>query len=112
MNTLLEQFATFTKEDWKAFDNIRALAFQPTQEEIEAEKQKQAELKKATIQAKLKALWVTRPQVITKEYVLWLLNMINAKQWIWEDIDTWFSNQITIFWDIETAFDELVYSRL
>jgi hypothetical protein len=38
--------------------------------------------------------------------------MINAKEFVWDDVEKWVLNQIEVFWDLETAFDDLVYTRL
>jgi hypothetical protein len=112
MNTLLTTFSTFTREDWIEFDRLKWLAFQPTQEELEEQAKQQEEQKQLVITNKLQAIWITRPEVITKEFVLQLLEIINAKEFVWADLDLWIENQINLYWDLETAFNDLVYSRL
>ena len=112
MNSLLQEFANFTREDWNAYESFKAKAFEPTQEELETQRLEQENNKKLVIETKLKALWITRPQIVTKEFVLWLLNIINAKEFVWNDVEKWVLNQIEVFWDLETAFDDLVYTRL
>jgi len=108
MNTLLEQFTTFTKEDWIEFDRIKWLAFQPTEQELEAQRIKQEQDRINIINSKLANLWITRPEIITKEFVILLLTQLKAEQFIWDDFDTWTDNQTILFNDLETAFDELV----
>lgn len=108
MNILLEQFSTFTKEDWIKFDELKGKAFEPTLEEIEIQRIKQEQARIELIKIKLSNLWITRPEIITKEYVIWLLTSLNAQQFIWADFDKWVDNQISLFGDLETAFDDLV----
>ena len=105
---LLNIFSTFTREDWNNFDNIRNLAFQPTQSEIDKQKIQQALYRKNEINSKLANLWIARPEIITKEFIIWLLTQMKAEQFIWDDFSWWIDNQILLFWDIETAFDELL----
>lgn len=105
---ILQIFSTFTREDWQNFDNIRNIAFQPTQAEIDLQVQEQEQARINTINSKLTNLWIVRPQVITKEFVLWLLASMKAEQFIWEDFNGWIDNQIKLFWNLETAFDDLV----
>jgi hypothetical protein len=56
MNSLLQEFANFTKEDWQEFESLKSKAFEPTQEEIEAQRLEQENNKKLVIENKLKAL--------------------------------------------------------
>lgn len=112
MNTLLEQFSTFTKEDWIEFDKIKSKAFEPTLEEKEAQRLEQEQNRINTINSKLANLWITRPEVITKEFVIWLLTSLNAEQFIWDDFNKWIENQISLFGDLETSFDDLVLRYL
>ena len=114
MNTLelLNIFWQFTKEDWNEFDRLKSLAFQPTQEELEEQARQQEKQKQLVITSKLQAIWIERPEVITKEFVLQLLETINAREFVWADLDWWVEKQCLLFGDIETAFNDLVYSRL
>ena len=112
MNTLLETFSQFTREDWQEFDRLKQLAFQPTLEEIEKQKEEQEKQKQSLVNSKLKAIWIERPEVITKEFVLELLEMLNAKQWIWDDYNKFIDNQIILFWDLDTAFENLIITNL
>jgi hypothetical protein len=56
MNTLLETFSQFTREDWQEFDRLKQLAFQPTLEEIEKQKEEQEKQKQSLVNSKLKAI--------------------------------------------------------
>lgn len=112
MNTLLEQFSTFTKEDWIEFDKLKSKAFEPTLEELETQRLEQEQARIELIKTKLANLWITRPEVITKEFVIWLLTQLKAEQFIWDDFDKWIENQKSLFWDLETAFDDLVLRYL
>jgi len=53
MNTLLEQFSTFTKEDWIKFDELKGKAFEPTLEEIEIQRIEQEQARMELIKTKL-----------------------------------------------------------
>lgn len=112
MNALLEQFSTFTKEDWIEFDKLKSKAFEPTLEELETQRIEQEQARMNMINSKLANLWITRPEVITKEFVIWLLTQLKAEQFIWNDFDKWIENQKSLFWDLETAFDDLVLRYL
>lgn len=105
---LLELFSTFTREDWQEFDRIKSIAFQQKEEELEAQRLEQEQNILNTINSKLNNLWITRPETITKEFIIWLLTSLNAQQFIWDDFDWWIEDQILLFGDLETAFDDLV----
>lgn len=105
---LLEIFTTFTKEDWQQMETIKNIAFQPTQEELEVQRLEQEQARKDLINSKLSNFWIIRPETITKEFVIWLLTQMQAEQFIWADFETFIDNQIALFWDLETAFDDLV----
>lgn len=112
MNSLLQEIANFTKEDWQEFDRLKNLVFQPTQEEIEKQKEEQEKQKQSLINSKLKAIWIEKPETITREIVLNLLEKLNAKQWIWDDYNKFIDNQIVLFWDLNTAFENLLINNL
>lgn len=112
MNTLIEQFSTFTKEDWIKFDELKGKAFEPTLAELEVQRIEQEQARIELIKTKLANLWINRPETITKEYVIWLLTMLKAEQFIWNDFDKWVESQINLFWNIEIAFDDLVLRYL
>ena len=105
-------FTTWTREDFTNFDTQRQLVMQPTPEEIAIQQALIEANNLAIITSKLSALWITKPDIITKEFVLWFLEAINAKQFVWEDLSGWVDNQIILFWDLETAFNELVIRYL
>lgn len=108
MNTLLEQFSIFTREDWNEFDRLKNIAFQPIEEELETQRIEQEQARVNMINSKLSNLWITRPKIITKEFVIWLLTQLNAEQFIWDDFDLWVDNQEKLFSSLEKAFDDLV----
>ena len=109
---LLNIFSQFTREDWNKFDKIKSLAFQPTQEELEEQARQQEEYRQSVITSKLQAIWIERPKTVTKEFVLYLLQWINAQQFVWDNLEEWIESQVILFWDIETAFNELVIRYL
>lgn len=101
-----------TRQDWINFEKAKAKAFEPTQEEIENERIKQENKRKLLPEEKIKNLWINRPEKITKEWAIWFLNAIDAKQYIWDDIDWWIETQEIVFWSIDKAFDDLVIRYL
>lgn len=105
-------FTNWTRQDFIDFDNRRAEVFAPTQEELEAEQIIQEQARKQSIIDKLAKYWATRPDTITKEFCIWFLTSINAKEFIGDDYSSWVDSEIEIHGDIETAFDNLVYNRL
>lgn len=112
MHALIQTFSEFTREDWREMDRLRSLSFKPTQEEIEAERKERERIKQETIANNLGKYGIAKPETITKEFVINFLSTIDAKQFIGENIEDWTDSQIELYWDIESAFDELVYTRL
>lgn len=106
-------FSNWTREDFNAFDARRNEVFQPTAQELaQAEAERAAAFRNA-VNAKLSAVGVTRPQTVTKEFVVAFLNSIDAKQFVGDDVSGWVDNQIALFENnIGKAFDELVVRYL
>lgn len=102
----------WTRQDFIDFENRKNEVFQPTIEEQELERLAQIENNKQIIISKLANIGVIRPDIITKDFVLELLTWINAEQYIWNNFDTWIDNQVILFWDLDTAFNELVIRYL
>lgn len=68
-------YKQWTRADRLMFDEARNMAFQPTKEEIQQQKEAEEQKKKDTIIQKLQAIWVERPAKITKSRVknlIWL----------------------------------------
>lgn len=82
----------FTLENWATIDEYRA----PVQEVV------------LSGRTKLESIWIQVPEVITKEYVIQLLTQLDARKFIGDDYDTWVDNQVILFWDLDTAFNEIV----
>lgn len=57
---------------------------------------------------KLESIGFQVPEVITKEYCIQLLTQLDARQFIWDDYDKWVDNQVILFGDLDTAFNEIV----
>jgi len=53
MNILLEQFSTFTKEDWIKFDELKSKTFEPTLAELELQRLEQEQARIELIKTKL-----------------------------------------------------------
>lgn len=105
-------FTLWQRQDFLDFDARRQEVMQPATEELEAQAIEQEQNKLAYINKKLSAIGITRPSVITKEFVIGMLTMMNAEQFIGNDFSGWIDNQIVLFWDLETAFDDLVFRYL
>lgn len=65
-----QDFSTWTRDDYNAFDNRRQTVFQPTPEEQQALLVQQETDRQNLITSKLLAIGVQRPAQITKEFVL------------------------------------------
>lgn len=105
-------FSTWTKEDFLAMEARREEVFALTTEEILASENQYKEKVKLAVTDKLANIWVTYPKVIDKSYVIEFLDNINAKQFVWADLEWWVDNQIYLFGDIESAFNDLVFRYL
>jgi hypothetical protein len=109
---LLECFTTFTREDFKNLDKIRTDIFAPTQEEIEAEEARKEEEKINIITQKLAKYNIVPPVPFTREFMIWFLDKIDAKEFIWADYNKFIDDNIVLYWTMEKAFHALVYERL
>ncbi len=101
-------FSQWTREDYMAFELRKAEVMKPTQTELDSKKAQELTNTKNAINIKLSLLWITRPEVITKTFVIWMLTQMKAEQFIGKNFSEWVDNQIILFGDIETAFDDLV----
>ena len=109
---LLECFETFTREDFKNLDKIRGDIFAPTQGEIEEENIRKEEEKMEVVRIKLAKYNITPPVPFTREFMLWFLDIINAKAFIWDNYEKFIDDNTIIYWTMEKAFNNLVYERL
>ena len=109
---LLECFETFTREDFRNLDKIRNDIFAPTQEEIEAENIRKEEEKMEVVRIKLAKYNITPPIPFSREFMLWFLSLLDAKEFIGNDYDKFINDKIELYWTMEKAFYELVYSEL
>ena len=106
-------FSTWTRADFIAFDARRQEVFQPTPEELEQQRMDQEAQMHDIVTEKLALVGVQLTEPITKEFVLVLLDTINAKQFIGENVEQWVDNQIELFdGDIDKAFRQLVLQYL
>ena len=105
-------YTTRTRADRLAFDEAKRLAFQPTEQEIAEQKAKQEQDRKDMIKQKLQAVGAERPTKITKPRALQFLVMLDARQYIWDDLEKRIDDQIELFWDLEKAFDDLILRYL
>ena len=81
---------------------------QPTAEQIEADVIQAEQNRIANINSRLSVFGITRPETITKDFVLGILAQMHAEQFIWNDFSKWVDNQEILFGSLEKAFDDLV----
>ena len=106
-------FTTWTKADFIAFDARRQEVFQPTPEELEQQRAEHDTQIHNIVTEKLAHVGVQLIEPITKEFVFVLLDTINAKQFIGENVEQWVDNQIELFdGDINEAFRQIVLQYL
>lgn len=105
-------YTTRTRKDWNDFDIARTKAFQYTEQELLEQEQERIIKEKKLIYDKLIERWIQLPTDISKERVLWALQMLNAKQYIWDDLEWWLEWQIELHWDLSNAIDNLVLTYL
>ena len=104
-------FTNWTRQDFIDFDNRRIEVFSPTPDEIAQRDYDNKQKKDAIVKQKLENIWYWNLEK-TKEAVVPFLYAINAQQFVWADIEKWVDNQILLYWDIETAFNEIIYNYL
>lgn len=90
---LKELLPDFTIENWETVYEYR---------------NSQQATKEVSGREKLESIWFQVPEVITKEYCIQLLTQLDARQFIGNDYDKWVDNQVILFGDLDTAFNEIV----
>ena len=105
-------FSQWTRQDFLDFDTRRNEVMQPTLEELEAQAIEQEQVRLAHINKKLSVFGITRPTVITKDFVIDMLTQMKAEQFIGTEFSTWVDNQEILFGSLENAFDSLVLRYL
>jgi hypothetical protein len=108
----MQDFTTWTREDFLAFDARRNEVFQPTPEELEAQRAEYETARASAISEKISKYGIVRPETVTKEFVLQFLTAIDAQQFVGSDLEGWVDNQTVLFGNLDTAFDELVLRYL
>lgn len=105
-------YTTRTRQDWIDFDNARSKVFEPTQEEIEVQEQQIEIQRRQIIDDKLLSRWIVLPSPLTKQWMLLALAWLNAKSFVWDDVEWRLDWQIELYWDIKSALDNLVITYL
>ncbi len=101
-------FTQLERVDFENFDKRRQEVMKQTQAEIDEQKEQELLNRTYAINWKLSALGITRPENITKDFVIGMLTQMNAAQFIGKDFEKWIDNQILIYWDLDNAFDDIV----
>lgn len=105
-------YTTRTRQEWIDFDKARSKAFEPTQEEIDQQALEQEQARKQLIDSKLSSRWIIIPDILSKQWMLVALEWLNAKSFVWDDVEWWLDWQIELYWDIRSALDNLVITYL
>lgn len=96
-NSLMQDFSTWTREDFINFESRKSEVFLPTTEELESQRLEAEQNRKAIISGKLEKYSIVRPEVVTKDFCIQFLNSIDAKQYVGSDLELWIDNQISLF---------------
>ncbi len=107
-----QDFQWRTRQQRQEFDAIKIKSFEPTPEEILQQEKEQENLKQEQINFKLSTRWIVKPDVITKEWMLKVMDWLDAKQFLWEDLDWYLNNQLELHWTLEKVMDNLVLTYL
>lgn len=107
-----QDFAWRTRKQWNEFDSIKRQCFEPTPEEIEQEATAQEFFRQQMILQKFSARWITIPETITKEWILDVMDWLDAKQFLGEDLNWYIDNQLEMLWSLEKVIDNLVLTYL
>lgn len=105
-------YTTRTRQDWLNFEQARSKAFEPTSEELEQERIVQEEARRQDINDRLSSRWIVVPSPLTKQWMLAALSWLNAKAFVWKDVELRLDWQIEYYWSIESALDNLVITYL
>ena len=107
-----KDFSARTRAQWLEFQSIKDNAFLPTEEENEQQRVEQEEARKKVIIQKMLARWIEKPNPIKKEWMLQVMDWLDAKQFLWEDIEWYIDNQLKLHWTLENVMDNLVLTYL
>lgn len=84
---MTQDFSTWTRADFQVFDARRQEVFQPTPEEIAIQHQQMEQARQISIASKLQAIGVVKPDILTTEFVIGMLQHLNAQQFVGEDLE-------------------------
>lgn len=107
-----QDFSPRTRAQWLEFQSIKDNAFLPTDKEIEQQRIEQEEARKQIILQKMAARWIIKPSPITKERMLQVMEWLDAKQFLGDDLEWYLDNQLELHWTLEKVMDNLVLAYL
>lgn len=107
-----KDFSKRTREDWREFDAIRQAVFTQTPKEIAEEEEQQKNTRLQIVSDKLATIWMSVPQNLTKTRIVTFMNNINAKQWVWEDMQKYLQGQLELHGSYKKLIEYLVLTYL
>ena len=103
---MTQDFSSWTREDFTAFDQARAAAFAPTPEEIAESEARASAAREAKVSAALFAVGMDAAAPRDRAFLLDFAARIDAKQFVGENVEAWVDAQIAEF---ATPKDALEY---
>lgn len=105
-------FSWRTRKQRQEFDSIKQAVLTQTPEEIAAEEEEEIATRLKIVSDKLATIWMSVPQNLTKTRVVTFMNNINAKQWVWGDIQKYLQWQLELHWSYKKVIEYLVLTYL
>ena len=107
-----QDFLWRTRQQRQEFDLIRSKSFELTQEELLQQEIEQENIKQEQISLKLSNRWIVKPSPIKKEWMLQVMEWLDAKQFLGDDLELYLDNQLELHWTLERVMDNLVLAYL
>jgi len=107
-----KDFSTRSRDDRKEFDVIRTECFKQTETEKEEQEKENIRIRQWIILQKLIEKKIIIPENITKERMLIVMDWLDAKQFLWEDLEWYIDNQLKLLWTLENVMNNLVLTYL
>lgn len=107
-----QDFQWWTRQQWQEFDAIRQQTFELTQEELLQKEIEQENMRQEQIYLKLSSRWIEKPNPIKKEWMLQVMEWLNARQFLGDDLELYLNNQLELHWTLEKVMDNLVLAYL
>ncbi len=109
---LPSDFSSWTRDDWKLFEEIKEIALRPTELELKQIEIENENVKQLLIESKIKAVWISKPETLTKEWMLAMMESLDARKLLWEDLEKYLEWQVELYGSLEAVFEFLVLTYL